>query len=131
MTTPIVRGLDVNHDWTFGKGQQNYLQANAAIGQDCDTRLLMFLNDCFFDQSGWVDWLNILGSTNQQGLNLAVSGILLATAGVTAILQLSVAINTQTRDLTISYQVRTVYSVYAGQTSLSTNITAQGVANAQ
>jgi hypothetical protein len=129
--TPIQRALDVNHDWTFGKGLGNYYQGNSAIGQDCDTRLLMFLNDCFFDQSAWIDWLNILGSTNQQGLNLAISGILIGTTGVTSILQLSTAIDPQTRDISVSYSVNTIYSVYSNTVSLSTNIQASGVANAQ
>lgn len=131
MTTPIVRALDVNHDWSFGQGLGNYLQANAAIGQNCQTRILMFLNDCFFDQQGWIDWLNILGSTNQQGLNLALSGILLSTPQVTGILQLSSIVDPRSRDVAVKYNVKTVYSQFSGQVSLSTNITPTGVASAQ
>ena len=128
--TPIVRALDSNHDWTFGAGLNNYYQGNQAIGQNCDTRILMFLNDCF-DQDGWIDWLNILGSTNQQGLNLALSGILIGTPNVQAILQLNVNVDTATRDVSVSYAVTTIYSVYSNTVSLSTNIQASGVANAQ
>lgn len=130
MSTPIVRALNSSHDWTFGKGLGNYLQGNAAIGQNCDTRLLMFLNDCFFDQAGWIDWLNILGSTNQFGLNLTISGVLLSTPGVTGILQLSSIVTTPVRNVSISYNVTTIYSQFASQVSLSTNITPAGIANA-
>ncbi len=34
-----VRALDVNGDFTYGKGQNDYLTGNAAVGQSIKTRL--------------------------------------------------------------------------------------------
>lgn len=104
-----VREIDVNHDWTFGKGQNNYLTANAAIVQNINTRLNSFLGDCFFNLGAGIDWFNLLGSKNQIGLNLSISATILNTQNVTGILQLGVDLDVN-RNLTVTYQVQTTYS---------------------
>lgn len=106
----IVRLIDSSGDWLFGKGQNDYLSANAAVAQNIKTRLLSFLGNCFFDTSAGIDWFNLLGTKNQLSINLAVSATILNTANVTGILQLSVNLTT-TRVFTISYRVQTTYSV--------------------
>lgn len=105
----IVRALDASHDWTFGKGRNNYLRNNAAIVQAIDTNLLSFLGDCFFAIGFGIDWFNLLGSKEQLALNLAVSAQILNTPGVTALLQLSIDRNAA-RALTIQYVVTTIYT---------------------
>lgn len=107
----IVRALDVNYDWTFGKGKNDYLQARRAVQQNIRTRLLSFLGDCFFNIEAGIDWFNLLGSKNQIALNLAVSTVLLNTDGVTSILQLELDLDRRTRDLTISYAVTIVAGI--------------------
>jgi len=104
-----VRQLDANHDWTFGKGQNNYISANRAIAQNIDTRLQSFLGDCFFDQGAGIDWWNLLGEKDQITLNLSISAVILNTEFVTGILQLSVDLS-ERRLLTIRYIVQTIYS---------------------
>lgn len=104
-----VRALDVNHDWLFGKGQNDYLQANAAIAQNINTRLASFLGNCFFDVGAGIDWFNLLGAKNQTTLNLSISSVILNTAEVTGLLQISVGLN-NLRQLTVNYRVQTVYS---------------------
>lgn len=113
-----VRALDSNGDWTFGQGLNNFLSKNAEVVQDINTRLGMFANDCFFSLSGWIDWLNLLGSKNQAGLNLAISAIIIGTDNVTGIQQLSAGLNLATRQFSVNYRV---------QTSFSTTITNQYV----
>ncbi len=105
----IVRALDSNHDWTYGKGRNNYRRDNDAIVQNIDTRLLCFVNDCFFDKDGGIDWWTLLGGKNRLALELAISGTILNTDAVTALLALSLNLN-QDRLITISYQVVTDYS---------------------
>ena len=107
----IVRSLDVNGDWQFGKGRNNYLSANKAIVQNISTRLNSFLGDCFFALDAGIDWFNLLGSKNQVALELAVRAIVLNTAGVTRLVDVSVELNHNTRRITMSYTVETIYSI--------------------
>lgn len=109
-----VRALDGNHDWTFGKGQNDYLKNNKATAQNIQTRLLSFSGDCFFDLGAGIDWFNFLGSKDQLALNLSVSAVILNTPDVTGIKQLSIVLNPINRKLTIRYRVQTVFSVLTG-----------------
>lgn len=104
----IVRALDPIGDWTFGKGKNNYLVNDFAIGQNLITRLNSFLGDCFFDVTAGIDWFNLLGSKNQFALNLAISATILKTDGIVEMKQLSVVLES-TRKLTIIYNVKTKF----------------------
>ena len=114
-----VRALDSNHDWTFGKGANNYLVNINAVAQDINTRLNSFLGDCFFDLSAGLDWWNQLGAKDQTALNLSISAVILNTDGVTGLIQLSSKLDAARR-FTVSYQVNTRYSVLSGSVPLST-----------
>lgn len=107
-----VRSLDGTHDWLFGKGQNDYKTANAAIAQNIDTRLNSFLGDCFFDVGAGIDWFNLLGAKDQTALNLSIAAIILNTEGVTGMIRLLVNLSV-TRNLTVQYQVQTIYSTVA------------------
>jgi hypothetical protein len=117
-----TRALDSNGDWTFGRGANNYLSRNAAVVQDINTRIQMWLGDCFFDRAAGIDWQNRLGSRNQQALQLAISTTILGTHDVVGIKQLSAQLNHQTRNYAVSYQVETSFStVVAGTFTYSLN----------
>lgn len=105
----IIRAVDENNDWTFGKGKNDYLSGNNAIAQNIKTRILCFLGDCFFDTFAGIDWFNFIGGKNTLQLNLAISSVILNTAYVTGILQLSINL-TSARVLTIVYKAQTTYS---------------------
>lgn len=119
----IVRSLDGNHDWNFGKGKNDYYRNNDAVTQNIDTRLLSFKNDCFFDANAGIDWWNLLGSKNLPAIKLAVTSIILNTEGVTGLIELSVNLS-DTREVEITYRVTTVYSL---NQSLGNTITVGGV----
>lgn len=107
-----VRALDIVGDWTFGKGVNDYLFKNDAIGQNIKTRLSSFLGDCFFDIQAGIDWFNLLGSRgakNQLALELAISSTILNTENVSKLVELSVNVN-DNRKMIVSYEVNTVYS---------------------
>jgi hypothetical protein len=110
----IIRALDSNGDWTFGKGQNNYLSGNAAVAQNIQTRLACFLGDCFFDTGAGIDWFNLLGNKDQIALNLAVAAVILNSPNVTGIQQLALQLNDVTRAIVIQYQVQTTYSQITG-----------------
>lgn len=109
-----VRALDSDHDWTFGKGQNNYLRDNLAVVQNINTRLQSFLGDCFFDTAAGIDWFTLLGAKDQLSLSLAISSTILNTADVTGIEETSVDLNSTTRRLTCQYTAQTIYSRAAG-----------------
>lgn len=107
----IVRALDKNNDWTFGKSLNNYISGNAAVIQNIKTRLQCFIGDCFFDIIAGVNWLTFLGgSKNQQALQVNISAVILNTAFVTGINQLSVNLDSN-RSFSIAYQAQSVYSI--------------------
>lgn len=103
------RNLDNNGDWTFGKGLNNYVERNSAIGLNIKTRILSWLGDCFFDVDAGIDWINRLGSKNQRALlELDLRNQILQAEGVTGILEFSTNLNG--RNFTADYSVQTVYS---------------------
>ena len=105
----IVRQIDVNGDWTFGSGKNNYLSNNAAVAQNLETRLRSFLGDCFFDQLAGINWFSLLGSKNETALLLSISTVISNTPNVIGILELSAILNNN-RSITVSYVVQTTYS---------------------
>lgn len=106
----MTRAIDSNGDWIFGTGINAYVSGLPEVAQNIQTRLQEFLGDCFFNTGAGIDWFNLLGSKQQVALQLAVAAVILNTPSVTGGLQLSVTYNEQTRNLSIVYQVQTVYS---------------------
>jgi hypothetical protein len=107
----IVRAIDVNGDWTFGAGINNYYKNQLAIAQNIETRLNSYLGDCFFDLAAGINWLNLLGEKDLTSLKVSISTVILNTTNVTGIQELSLVL-TESRRLTVKYAVITVYSVY-------------------
>lgn len=109
-----VRGLNSNHDFTFGAGLNNYLANNAAIAQNVNTRLNSVLGNCYFDLVTGINWFYLLGSSGQQALlalNLSIANTILGTDGVTGILQLNTSL--VDRGFSVSYAAQTVFSTIA------------------
>lgn len=106
----MVRALDSDGDWTYGKGKNDYKRELLAVSQNIQTRLSSFLGDCFFAADAGIDWWNLLGGKDQRALQLAISACILNTQNVTGILQLSVSLDVN-RLLTVSYRVQTTYSI--------------------
>lgn len=105
----IFRNLDANGDWEYGQGLSNYIAANAAIGLNIRTRILSWLGDCFFDTAAGIDWLNRLGSKNQQALlELDLRRIILQSYGVTGIVSFSTVL--EDRIFRANYSVNTIFS---------------------
>ena len=105
----IVRSLDVDGDWNFGKGKADYLRDNVAIGQISSTRLKCFLGDCFFDIEDGIDWWTLLGSKNEIGLTLAIKNRLLSTPGASRLFALSKVLD-DNRNLKLTYSLSTVFT---------------------
>lgn len=103
------RTLDENHDWTFGKGLNNYSKRNNAIAVNIKTRILSWVGDCFFAQTEGIDWYNRLGDKNQRALlEQDLRKVILQSEGVSGILQFDTILNG--RDFSLVFKVETIYS---------------------
>jgi len=100
-----VRALDVNGDWTFGKGRNNYLQGNDAWEQKISTSLKMFLGDCFFDLAAGIDWWTLLGAKEPLAIDYSIQTALTNIPVVTAITSRSVELDPTTRQLDTAYDI--------------------------
>ena len=103
------RSLDSVGDWTFGKGLQNYAIENKAIILDIRTRVLSFLNDCFFATEQGIDWLNILGNKDEAQILREITKTISETQGVSKVLDASITENRDTRKITIIYNIISIY----------------------
>lgn len=102
----IFRNLDSDGDWTMGKGLNNYVRLDEAIGLNIKTRIQSWLNDCFFAMDAGIDWANRLGSKDQRGLLEAdLRRIILQSEGVTGILAFDTILNG--RNFTANYTITT------------------------
>ena len=108
-----VRSLDVDGDWEFGKGRNDYKSGAKFVAQSLQTRIKSSLGNCFFDVDAGIDWFNLLGSKNKKAISLAVSSIILNTEDVIAIVALSVNLS-QNRNINLSYEIETVYGRSSG-----------------
>lgn len=108
MTITRVRAVDVNNDWQFGKGRNDYKYDLNAVSQNIKTRLQEFLGDCFFNQNAGVDWFNLMGSKRKLELNLSLSSIILNTQYVTAIVSFNFSVD-QSRNAILNYEILTIF----------------------
>lgn len=94
----------------FGRGRQDYLQKNEAIGENIQTRLLSFLNDCPFDLQAGIDWFRLLGQkSTRREIELNCKGIISQSEGVVKVNKVE-ALLTGSRTLTISYNIDTIFT---------------------
>lgn len=114
----IFRALDENHDWTFGKGKADFLKENSAIGLNIKTRVMSWVNDCFFDLTAGIDWNNRLGSKNQKALlDADLKRVILGSENVTGLD--SFDSNLIGRKYTANFSVYTIYTtVYRSQITI-------------
>jgi hypothetical protein len=108
----IIRGLDSNKDWTFGKGKSSYKSAQLALNQNLETRLLEWKGDCFFNNDAGVDWKNRLAKRSQAApLQDEIRTVILKTDGVTEVINLDFDFNSINRNLKLNYSIKTIYSI--------------------
>ncbi len=106
----IIRALDTDHDWTFGRGKSDYNRDQKAIAENVQTRLFSFLNDCFFDITAGIDWFRLLGKKDMQNeIVLNCRAIVLQSEGVVRINSLSVSV-TETRRIFIQMSIDTIFT---------------------
>lgn len=111
----IVRRLDDAHDMTFGQGIANMAQDAESVAQRVKTRLLLLLNEWFLDTDAGVPYLQDV-AVKPANLPLAEAVIkqtILDTDGVQEVRSFSMALDPNTRRLTIQAKVTTIYDSLA------------------
>jgi len=114
----LVRALDSNHDFQFGRGKQSYFADLAALKQSVGTRLLQWKNNCFFAMDDGVDWNNLLDIGTKAALDLDIKRVILQTGGVLRISAYESTLDSTTRAMSVSCTISTIYGDLAYQESL-------------
>lgn len=118
----IVRALDSDGDWEFGKGANDYKSNRDAVAQSISTRLKSFLNDCFFAANEGIDWFTLLGGKNELALSLAINTTILRTENVTNLVQVSASLDPDTREYFCQYTVDTLFGRVTGDVPISVTV---------
>jgi hypothetical protein len=112
--TPIVRALDANHDYTFGRNAADYLTLTASTEQRVRCFLLLILGEFFLNTGRGIPWFQteaggaqpIMGGPKDLAYTESVlkAGIL-QIVGVATIVSFSMKFTPATRKLTVSVTV--------------------------
>jgi hypothetical protein len=103
------RALDSDGDWQFGRGLQSYVTEANALKQNILTRLRQWKGDCFFATTEGVDYNNYLDIGRKNDLDRDIKRVILQTAGVLRISDFTSTLNRDSRNVTISLQVSTIF----------------------
>jgi hypothetical protein len=114
----IVRSLDSDGDWTFGKGKQNYLSELSAVKQNVLTRLRSWKGNCFFDTESGVDWGNYLDIGTKTLLDLDIKRVILGTDKVLKISKFNSTLDTSEKKLTVAASVETYYGTITTEATI-------------
>lgn len=98
------RGIDTNGDWVFGKGRNSYLTGNEALMMNIKTRLLEFVNDCFWDMDKGIDWWTLLGGKDLKKILVDVQRTILRSYQVKRIVNLDYTLTNRILNITVSIE---------------------------
>ena len=115
------RTLDENRDHVFG-GQPTPFLTNSpeAVAQAVLTRLLLWKGEWFLDTTAGTPYLqDIVGKFSQSRYDSAIKSRILGTQGVKEILKYQSTMNRDTRQLSVSVTLSTVYGTTTIETALT------------
>jgi len=115
------RALDSNGDYTFGKGNANYLvNSPACVAQAVRTALLLIQGEWFLDTTAGMPWnTKVLGFHSKDVYDITIKSVISAVQGVTAIVNYSSSLDPTRRALTVSVTINTQFGVTQIQTTFS------------
>ena len=113
------RKLDANGDYTLGTGSDFYIDNAAAVAQAVQTKLLLLTGEWFLDTTDGTPWrTQLLGKYTQKSYDAMIKARILEVAGVQQITSYSSTLNPQTRGLSISVTLDTIYGAAVLQTTI-------------
>lgn len=98
------RGIDNTGDWVFGKGRNSYLTNTDALMMNVKTRLLEFLNDCFWDINKGIDWWTLLGGKDLKKILVDVQRTILRSYQVKKIVNLDYKLTNRILTITVTIE---------------------------
>lgn len=107
----LTRRLDGAWDMSFGKGTNNFSSMAEATGQKVKSRLLLLFGEWFLDTSAGMPYLGdiMVKPTNLPLAESLIKRNILGTEGVLEIISFSLDLDHETRKLTVTTSVRTIY----------------------
>lgn len=115
------RNLTGEHDWVWGTGKNSYVSETQEIALNIKTRILSFLNDCFFATNEGIDYWNLLDYNKQEQLENQLQATIVQTPGVTKINSVDVLIGANRR-FNVNYSIETIYSTTIDNTVSLNNV---------
>lgn len=105
------RKRDVNGDYVFGHGQQDFLiNSPEAVGQAIQTRLMLLQGEFSLDKTQGMPWLTkVVGYNTETSYDSVIRSEIADTQGVLSIVSYFSSLNRQTRALTVTCRVQTIY----------------------
>lgn len=100
----MTRGIDLNRDWNFGNGLNNYTTKDDEISQNVITRILSFENDWYLDEDAEIDWFTLLGQrNNQKAIEQEVRRVTMETDGVLRVNEVSITVANRNASIIVKY----------------------------
>jgi hypothetical protein len=105
------RKLDADGDYTFGRGQGDFLvDSPTCVAQAVQTALLLAQGEWFLDSTAGVPWsTKILGYGTGSVYDLTLKEAILGVEGVDSITSYSSTLDALTRRLTVVADISTIY----------------------
>lgn len=105
------RKLAPGGDYSFGNGQLDfYRDVPQAVGQAVQTRLLLWLGEWYLNiASGTLYMQGILGKKSEAQANATIQKRVISTQGVTDYQNYESTLNANTRNLTVRFDLDTIY----------------------
>jgi hypothetical protein len=105
----IIRNVDENGDWVFGKGKNDYKKDQDALEVSLKTRLKSWKFDCFFDEQEGIDYKNYLDRNTQTFLDNDIKRVTLQTDGILRINSFESEIAVDDREYSANMNILTIY----------------------
>lgn len=105
------RALSESQDYTFGNGQANFLRNTPeTVAQAVVTRLRLLTGEWFLDtEEGTAYQAGVLGKQTLETASAVIRERILGTQGLVEILQFDISENRDTRTLSVSAKIDTIY----------------------
>lgn len=107
----IVRELDNNHDWTFGRSKASYLTGSNAIAQSIKTKLMALKGNWFLNREEGIAWFDYLEKNpNVKQLEVDVRNEILKVSGVVEITEFDIQLDPVERYFLIQVTYIDIYN---------------------
>lgn len=114
------RKLDADGDYSFGTPQADFLRDSPeAVAQAVKTRLMLARGEWFLDETEGMPWRGeVLGKQPRASYDWAIRQRILGTTGVTGLTDYSSQLDPDTRGLSVTASISTLYGTAIVQAAL-------------